>query len=77
MNRRGFLSSLAALASTSILPAVPSIPLTFYGGQVQYFDTARAMLTKLQASGIITTDIRSAYPDWRELRHQWKNKAQS
>jgi hypothetical protein len=88
MNRRGFLSSLAALASTSLLPAVPSIPLigagshaalikmlyhgmaygkTFHGGQVRYFDT----------DGVITTDIISAYPDWRELRNEWKIKSQS
>lgn len=71
MNRRGFLTALGALATTAALPSVPSIPLSkdvvisvykimlnsmygkmYQGGRVVY----------ASHDGVITTDIRSAYP---------------
>lgn len=70
MNRRGFLTALSALATTAVLPAVPSIPLPvgidihkimlssiygkFGGGRVVYFDTDSVVC--------VYNDVHSSYP---------------
>lgn len=76
MKRRAFLTSLGALASTAIVPSVPSIPLLaaidietvpFKGGRfVFYADT----------DGIFTCDVSSAYP-FMAYDKAWKLKERS
>jgi hypothetical protein len=74
MNRRGFFSSLASLAGSALLPAVPSI-------SVAQFDAQRFILTVAMNSiygkfGARSVDHRSAYPyaleDLRRARAAWK-----
>lgn len=81
LNRRGFLSALGALATTAAVPSIPAIPLgslynpivlklamnsmygkMFHGGRVYYS----------APDGIITSDIRSAYPCNLVVREAWK-----
>lgn len=71
MNRRGFLSALGALVTTATLPKVPAIPL----GNLYNPIVLKVMLNTLYGKmyqggrviyaahdGVITTDVRSAYP---------------
>lgn len=70
MNRRGFLTSLAALATTAVLPKVPAISLASHQRIVMKL-AMNSMYGKMYkggvllyaaADGIITTDMFSAYP---------------
>jgi hypothetical protein len=71
MNRRGFLTSLAALATTAVLPSVPSIPVvdpkrwvmkvacnSLYGKM----GVARATYFGAGSVAQYMMDYRSAYP---------------
>lgn len=70
MNRRGFFTALGALASTAVLPSVPSIPIA----EKVTIDIHKIMLNSMYGKfggrtvvysshdGVITTDISSAYP---------------
>lgn len=74
MNRRGFLTSLGALATSAALPKIPSIPIAHVNpivlfiamnsiyGKIgpRYTGGYYQRLTRLD--GIVTTDIVSAYP---------------
>lgn len=62
MNRRGFLTSLGALASSAVLPKAPSIPLqTFIDVETQPFKGGQFVFYA-DSDGIVTTDHVSAYP---------------
>ncbi len=70
MNRRGFLTSLAALASTTLLPSLPSIPVmssTNFVMKVMMNSMYGKMYTGGRVyysapDGIITQNIRSKFP---------------
>lgn len=71
MNRRGFLTSLAALATTAVLPKAPTIPVASLYNPLMYKLAMNSMYGKMYQGGrvvyaafdgVITTDIRSAYP---------------
>lgn len=76
MNRRGFLSSLAALATTAVMPDVPTIPIkrlmapetikvllnAVYGKTLESIYRGGRVLY-MDTDGVIMTDIRSAYPE--------------
>ncbi len=69
MNRRGFLTSLAALATTAALPKVPAIPLAI--NPTVYKIALNSMYGKM---GAVTIDYRSAYPTLEQLkavRNRW------
>jgi hypothetical protein len=71
MNRRGFLSALGALVTTAALPKVPAIPIGNLYNPVVLKLAMNAMYGKMYKGGrvyyaapdgVITMDIRSAYP---------------
>lgn len=70
MNRRGFLTSLAALATTAVLPTVPTIPVGRLYSPLIYKLAMNAMYGKFYggreeyytaSSKVRHLDIRSAY----------------
>ncbi len=77
MNRRGFLSALGALATTSVLPTIPTIPLgslydpriipllmnTIYGKTFQtVYGGGRYEYYGAESAALRLMDIRSTYP---------------
>ncbi len=71
MNRRGFLSALGALVTTAALPKVPAIPVSHLYNPIVLKVMMNTLYGKMYQGGrvlysahdgVITTDIRSAYP---------------